>query len=65
MITILTETKFLILGVQISTLEYKGEEIEKLADEDVKTLSKALLNNNVFSSSLDLSENTLTDLVRN
>ena len=51
------------LGIHISTLEYKGEEIEKLADEDVKTLSKALLKNDVFSSSLDLSENNLTDLV--
>jgi hypothetical protein len=52
-----------MLGVNIKTLDYKGEEYEKLTDQDVRTLKKALLKNSVFEGPLDLSRNDLTDLV--
>ena len=51
------------LGEEIHSLSYQGEEFDKLTDEDVKTLSSALLLNDKFSGPLDLSNNNLTDLV--
>jgi hypothetical protein len=53
----------LALGEEIHSLSYQGEEYEKLTDEDVRTLSQALLLNDKFSGPLDLSNNNLTDLV--
>lgn len=43
-------------------LEYKGEENEKLNDDDVAKLSEALIKNEKFVGPLDLSGNALTDL---
>lgn len=44
-------------------MDYKGENDEKLKDDDVKILCLALLKNDKFSGPLDLSNNDLTDLV--
>lgn len=49
-------------GREVSSLDYKGEENEKLSDANVQRLAEALLTNDKFAGSLDLSGNNLTDL---
>jgi len=49
-------------GKPYKALYYKGEEFEKLGDEDVHRLSKALENNSNFFGPLVLSWNNLSDL---
>lgn len=54
----------ILLGKEITSLEYKGEELEQLADPDIQVLAQALKNPNCkFNGPLDLSDNVqLTDL---
>ena len=49
-------------GLQVESLEYTGEEHEKLTDDDVRDLALALMNNNVFQGDLSLNSNDLSDL---
>jgi hypothetical protein len=50
-----------IIGKPFRKLKYKGEKHEKLTDEDVKRLSKAL-EGNMFDGEINLAKNDLTDL---
>ena len=49
-------------GATVESLDYTGEEHEKLSDDDVRDLAEALLVNNKFSGDLNLNANELTDL---
>lgn len=49
-------------GRPFKTLVYKGEEFEKLVDNDIKRLSEALVQNNKYFGSLVLRKNNLSDL---
>lgn len=49
-------------GAEIKELDYKGEEHEKLTDDDVRELADALLQNSAFKGELKISGNDLTDL---
>jgi len=49
-------------GRQVPNLEYKGEENEKLSDDDITRLSCALQNNDKFVGELRLDKNNLSDL---
>ena len=54
------------IGTKIEDLDYRGEGSQEcLTDEDVRTLANSFLKNNCFKGPLDLSNNNLTDLVRN
>ena len=55
---------WIIIGEKINSLEYEGEELEQLTDNDVKELASALKHpENKFHGPLDLSNNVqLTDL---
>jgi len=57
-------TTEIIIGEKIHSLEYEGEELEQLTDNDVKELASALKQpENKFRGPLDLSNNVqLTDL---
>lgn len=52
-------------GLKIEKLDYEGDsdDGEKLNDEDVRSLTDALLKNDTFQGPLDLSKNDLSDLV--
>lgn len=49
-------------GAEVKSLDYIGEEHEKLSDDDVQDLARALVQNNAFQGELLLSNNDLTDL---
>ena len=49
-------------GATVETLDYTGEEHEKLTDDDVKQLAEALLVNDAFQGELYLNSNDLSDL---
>ena len=49
-------------GAEVKSLDYVGEEHEKLSDDDVQDLARALVQNNAFQGELLLSNNDLTDL---
>ena len=48
-------------GLEVTKLQYEGEEHEKLTDQDVANLAEALMNNTTFQGNLDLSNNDLSD----
>ena len=48
-------------GLEVTKLNYIGEEHEKLTDADVAELAQALKNNTKFEGNLDLSNNDLSD----
>jgi len=50
-----------VTGKNVKELEYKGEDHEKLTDDDVRRLAVALKDNKSFFGPLDLSKNDLTD----
>lgn len=49
-------------GRPFKTLVYKGEEFEKLDDNDIKRLSEALVKNDKYFGSIVLKKNNLSDL---
>lgn len=49
-------------GLEVESLDYIGEEHEKLSDDDVQDLARALCDNNKFCGNLLLTGNNLTDL---
>ena len=49
-------------GAEVKSLDYVCEEHEKLSDDDVQDLARALVQNNAFQGELLLSNNDLTDL---
>ena len=49
-------------GASVDELDYIGEEHEKLSDDDVQDLARALMENNSFWGKLSLTGNDLSDL---
>lgn len=49
-------------GAAVESLEYLGEEHEKLTDDDVQDLARALCQNDTYNGDLLLTGNNLTDL---
>ena len=49
-------------GLEVTKLDYTGEEHEKLTESDVRDLAEALLDNDEFMGELQIDSNDLSDL---
>ena len=49
-------------GATVESLDYVGDEHEKLTDDDVQDLARSLIQNNAFAGDLMLTGNNLSDL---